>query len=556
MNTDKFIPFSTDLHIDDRPEVFTFPFYYTPHPWAIMASEQLQNYLEHQQDFHHNFGLEGDSESLSIGKMFGVLVCENPSGEIGFLAGFSGKLANSNHHKLFVPPVYDVLDDHGFFRKEEVLVNELTLEIDRLEQSDKLAQLKADLDEYNCEMEQVLNQLKSQIKSNKQKRAEIRQVFQGKEEQFQDIIAQLSQLSVDEQLGLKRLKEQIKNGAISFGKAIDNYTSRVDQLKLKRGEMSADIQRRIFNEYVFLNAHGEEKSLMNIFGSFGLERPPAGAGECAAPKLLHYAYRHNLKPICMAEFWWGAPPLSEIRKHRDYYPSCRGKCEPILGHMLQGLQVDDNPLLQSSSDTLGLDIVYEDDDIIVVNKPAEFLSVPGKVIQDSVQTRLEHRYPDLSPLLVHRLDMSTSGILLAAKHMESHKYLQRQFIDRTVEKRYIALLEGVVKLESGCVELPLRVDLDDRPHQLVCYEYGKPAKTRFERINVERGRTRVYFYPETGRTHQLRVHSAHTLGLSQPIVGDDLYGTKSNRLHLHAEMLTFVHPRTRERMTFQIDVPF
>jgi tRNA pseudouridine32 synthase/23S rRNA pseudouridine746 synthase len=556
MNPDKFIRFSNTLLPENRPDVFTFPFYYTPHPWAIQASVQLQNYLEQQQDFKHNFGLDDGAEGLVIGKMFGVLVCEHPSGEIGFLAGFSGKLANSNHHQLFVPPVYDVLDDQGFFRKEEVLVNDLTLEIEQLEQSDQLARLKADLHEYHTEMEHVLNQLKSQIKSNKQKRAEIRQVFQGKEDQFQDVMAQLSQLSVVEQLGLKRLKEQIKNGAISFEKSIDNHVSRVNQLKLKRGEMSADIQRRIFNEYVFLNARGEEKSLMDIFGAFGLERPPAGAGECAAPKLLHYAYRHDLKPICMAEFWWGAPPLSEIRKHRDYYPSCRGKCEPILGHMLQGLEVEENPLLKSSSDPNELDMVYEDEDLVVVNKPAEFLSVPGKTIQDCVQKRLEQRYPDLSPLLVHRLDMSTSGILLAAKHMESHKFLQRQFITRTVEKRYVALLEGVVKQTSGRIELPLRVDLDDRPRQLVCYEHGKPAKTRFERIAVESGRTRVYFYPETGRTHQLRVHAAHTLGLSQPIVGDDLYGTKSNRLHLHAEMLTFVHPRTREVMTFQIDAPF
>ncbi|MND52220.1 Ribosomal large subunit pseudouridine synthase A [compost metagenome] len=259
----------------------------------------------------------------------------------------------------------------------------------------------------------------------------------------------------------------------------------------------------------------------------------------------------------MAEFWWGQSPKSEIRIHGQFYPACRGKCEPILAHMLEGVEMDENPMLTNPAEGRDVEIVYEDEALVVVNKPAEFLSVPGKNVQDSVYERMRLKYPNATgPLIVHRLDMSTSGIMLVAKTKESHKVLQEQFIKRTIKKRYIALLDGVVESEEGFIDLPLRVDLDNRPHQLVCYEYGKPACTKWEVVERKNNKTKIHFYPITGRTHQLRVHAAHPMGLNSPIVGDDLYGNKGERLHLHAEWIEFKHPTSKEIMTIQVEAEF
>jgi tRNA pseudouridine32 synthase/23S rRNA pseudouridine746 synthase len=331
----------------------------------------------------------------------------------------------------------------------------------------------------------------------------------------------------------------------------------IQDLKEKRAAMSASIQNRIFQSYTFLNPALEQKSLLDIFKDTPFKTPPAGAGECAAPKLLQYAFLNQLKPIAMAEFWWGMSPDSEIKVHREYYPACRGKCEPILSHMLKGIEIDVNPMSINPAEGKDLPIIYEDDYLLVVNKPAEFLSVPGKTIVDSVQTRIHQKYPGATgPLLVHRLDMSTSGIILIAKKKDIHESLQKQFLKRTVEKRYVALLQGYVKSTQGEIQLPLRVDLEDRPRQLVCYEHGKHALTKYEVIERTKGYTRVYFYPHTGRTHQLRVHAAHASGLNAPIIGDDLYGQKADRLCLHAAFLSFWNPITKERMEISCPAPF
>ena len=259
----------------------------------------------------------------------------------------------------------------------------------------------------------------------------------------------------------------------------------------------------------------------------------------------------------MAEFWWGISPDSEVKVHKEFYPACRGKCEPILSHMLEGIELDVNPMSINPAEGKELPIIYEDEYLLLVNKPAEFLSVPGKTIDDSVQTRIQLKYPNATgPLLVHRLDMSTSGIILIAKQKDIHESLQKQFLKRTVEKRYMALLDGYVKSSDGEISLPLRVDLEDRPRQLVCYEHGKHALTTYEVLERKNGRTRIHFYPHTGRTHQLRVHAAHSKGLNAPIIGDDLYGQKADRLHLHAEYLSFWHPITKERMEINCPAPF
>jgi len=260
----------------------------------------------------------------------------------------------------------------------------------------------------------------------------------------------------------------------------------------------------------------------------------------------------------MAEFWWGQSPKSEIRKHKQFYPACKSKCEPILlSHMLKGLDMEANPFQENPAEGKEIEIIYEDEILAVINKPAEFLSVPGKIISDSVYQRVKDLYPNATgPLIVHRLDMSTSGLMLIAKDEETYVKLQGQFIKRTIKKRYVALLDGVLKEKDGFIDLPLRVDLDDRPRQLVCYEHGKSAQTKWERIEIRNNQTLVYFYPITGRTHQLRVHASHELGLKTPIVGDDLYGSKANRLHLHAESLTFEHPISKEELTIQKESEF
>jgi tRNA pseudouridine32 synthase/23S rRNA pseudouridine746 synthase len=392
------------------------------------------------------------------------------------------------------------------------------------------------------------------IQENRAFRAEKRNLLDPEKDKEQ--IEELNQASIADKLVLKNMQRFFMHKKNEINAELEPLLSQIEQLKTKRAEGSNALQQRLFDNYTFLNSRLENKSLSEIF----IDSPlgiPAGAGECAAPKLLQYAYRNNLRPVALAEFWWGESPKSEIRVHGNYYPSCRGKCEPILGHMLEGITVDDNPLLETISKEVELPILYEDGDIMVVDKPAEMLSVPGKKIYESVYSRIKEMRPDAEGnLCVHRLDMSTSGCLLIAKNEYCYTKLQRQFIKRTVQKRYVALLDGIVKSPEGTIDLPLRVDLEDRPRQLVCYEHGSKAVTHYKVIGTDNGKTRIHFYPITGRTHQLRVHSAHSLGLNTPIVGDDLYGKAANRLHLHAEYLSFVHPRTKKEMKFNAPVPF
>ena len=340
--------------------------------------------------------------------------------------------------------------------------------------------------------------------------------------------------------------------------AIKDGTDAVQQLKEERKQRSIALQQWIFHQFRLRNARGEEQDIYRIFNEKAHRLPPAGTGECAAPKLLQHAYLNGLKPLAMAEFWWGNSPKGEIRRHGHYYPSCRHKCEPILGFMLQGLDVEPNPLLTSVTDADQLETIYEDDYLLIVNKPAGMLSVPGKTGQASVLSILQERYPDATgPLLVHRLDMATSGILLVAKDKDTHTHLQKQFEGRSVKKRYIALLEGISKAEQkGFIRLPLRPDFDNRPLQMVDHEWGKPAVTRYEILDITDSRTRVAYYPETGRTHQLRVHSAHPDGMDCPIVGDPLYGQAADRLYLHAESLQFQHPVTQQKMRITKEAPF
>lgn len=548
--------FKADISSIRQPDKFTFPFYYQPHELAILASEDLQNFLTNEDHWNSYFGL--NEKDYNTGKMFGVLVVETVDGQMGYLSAFSGKLDGGNHYSQFVPPVFDMLTKESFFLKEEEIINKINDKIDELEASEYylIAQnnVKNSVEKSCIEIERQREKMRQAKKARKEKR--IQSKTKNTTLKHQEVVEKLAKESVELKFILKDITSRWNNHIEEQKSILLAYKQEIDLLKQERKRLSSALQAKLFTMYQFLNQNNEIKNLQEIFIDFDVV-PPAGSGECAAPKLLHYAYKNKLKPIALAEFWWGKSPKSAIRKHGNYYPACRGKCEPILGHMLKGLDVDDNPMLINPGEHLPLKTIFEDEDIIIVNKPAELLSVPGKTIKDSVYTRIQALYPKATgPIIIHRLDMSTSGILVLAKNKQAHKHIQQQFIHKHIQKRYIALLDGEIQGESGLIELPLRVDLDDRPRQLVCFEHGKPARTKWQVLKKENGKTRIQFFPITGRTHQLRVHAAHPKGLNTPITGDDLYGTLANRLHLHAEYIEFIHPKTNKTVCFQVNPEF
>jgi len=549
--------FTIDVSGIPLPESFTFPFYYEPHPLALHAAEQLQEELG-KNPWQHPFGLT--NEEKPIGKMFGVLVVLDQQNQLGFLCAFSGKLSENNHHSGFVPPVFDLLDRDGYFVKEEEFINSLTRKIEEVKTSNDYKFACLSHEQLVNEFLMICEQRKESIKNNKALRKEKRQhaILQLSSIEYLQFDQLLQEESKTEQIQLKHLIREYKLKIAEKEEEVAVFNSQIAALKQQRSAHSAHLQQRIFTSYTFLNHAQKEMSLLDVFSTSSTPIPPAGAGECAAPKLLNHAFLHKLKPICMAEFWWGASPVSEVRVHKQFYPACLGKCEPILmNHMLKGIKLEENPLLKQA-DIQDIPIVFEDEYFMVIEKPAEFLSVPGKAIKDSVYERIKEMRPDASgPLLVHRLDMSTSGLLVVAKSIEAYKKLQFLFIKRKVEKKYEALLEGVIsKPKAGVINLPLRLDIDNRPFQLVCYDFGKAAITEYEVFDIKDNRTRISFKPLTGRTHQLRVHSAHILGLNCPIVGDDLYGKKGERLCLHAAELSFIHPFKKSLVSFKSKTPF
>lgn len=553
-----FISFKKDVSQIELPEQFNYPFAYDPHPLTIQASKEVQADLETQKDWEHNFGLIRGQAGDVIGKMFGVLVVKNKEGALGYLKAFSGKLANANHHPGFVPPLFDMLEPDSFFQVGTRYLNQLNAELEtRLKDPDYLKALDF-LKSVEKEAAEAIFNKKEFVKANKKRRKAIRKEAEANLDQvdFEALKEEHKSESIMQRYFLVQLEKEWEERLEAAREKVNVFQSKIDAIREDRKQRSNQIQQELFDQYHFLNINGESKSLLKIFEATTVKVPPAGAGECAAPKLLQYAFAHQYEPIALAEFWWGQSPKSEVRQHGQFYPSCNSKCKPILGHMLEGMNVESNPLLDNPGQGKELEIIYEDEAMIVVNKPAEFLSVPGKSIRDSVYTRIKEEYELEGPVIVHRLDMSTSGIMVLAKNKEVHKVLQAQFIKRTVNKRYEAILDGVLEVTEGFVELPLRVDLEDRPRQLVCYEHGKPARTKFKRIAVEGGRTRVHFFPITGRTHQLRVHAAHQEGLGIPILGDDLYGQKGSRLHLHAAQINLKHPITGEAIQFKARADF
>ena len=434
----------------ERPERFTYPFCYEPHPLCQLAAKEVQAYIATHPEIR---------EDADQGKMFGVLVVEG-----GFLAAYSGLLAGRNDWAYFVPPVYDAQQPDGYFKQQEQIIS---------------------------------------------------------------------------------------------------LTSHLSPLTSK--QLSQELQTWLFHQYRLLNARGEVKDLVDIWQEYYnrpklLQKyplPPGGTGDCCAPKLLQYAYQQGLNPLCMAEFWWGAATKTELRQHLNYYPACRGKCKPILTWMLQGLDVDPDPETLSLQQ-MELPVVYEDEWLLVVNKPSGLLSVPGRIGQYSVETIMQERYPD--SMVVHRLDMGTSGLLIVAKTQDVYRALQEQFVKHQIRKKYLAVLEmnhSSFNIQhstlpaKGRISLPLRPDPMNRPRQIVDLEHGKRAVTDYEFLSDRV----VALWPQTGRTHQLRIHCAHPDGLGCPIVGDELYGTRQQgqRLMLHAAELWFRHPVTLEEIHLEKD---
>ena len=529
--------FKKDISVVEAPGRFNNPFYYSPHPLCVMAAQEVRAMLSSDSAV---------AADAAKGKMFGVLVVRDGDGVLGYLTAFSGLLAGRNNVPGFVPPVFDLQSPTGYFKQEEGEISALNRRIKETECSDEYVTAVAAVTDTKCAMEQQLAAMRDDMRLGKQRRNELRATGAL----TPDEEAALVRESQFQKAELKRATARWQQQVAGCEAAVAPFKELIASMKKERKRRSAALQRWLFEQFKVLNAGGCEKSLLDIFAAHSGIIPPGGAGECAAPKLLQYAYLNSLTPIAVAEFWVGASPQGEVRRDGCFYGACKSKCEPILGFMLQGLDVEENAL-EKGGDISNINIVYEDDHIVVVDKPSGVLSVPGIMGGTSVQQWLRDEYLHSNELFVaHRLDMATSGLLVAAKSMEVYKELQRQFAGREVHKQYTAILDGVPVNNEGVIELPLTADYDNRPRQKVDYVGGKPAVTRYKVIGtVERdGRMCcvVCFEPITGRTHQLRVHSAHKDGLDCPIVGDALYGTAAERLMLHASRISFVHPVNKE----------
>ena len=533
------------LESNALPAQFTFPFCYVPHPLCKAAAAHVMRYVESRGEW---------TAELHAGKMLGVLVVRDAEGQLGFLAAFSGNLAGAVQHSYFVPPVYDLLQPDGEFKRGEAAITAINHEIEQLHNDATLQELRDRLQRACTERDAELERYRALMAESKLRRDEARQLGQISPEAKQQLIAE-SQFQKAE---LKRLRRRWETQINALQQQIDDKLMRIDALKQERKAMSEALQERIFRLFVVRNARGESLDLIEVFNRYYGEdagvMPPAGAGECCGPRLLQCAYLNALTPLCMAEFWYGNSPVGEVRHHGQFYPACSSKCKPILNFMLQGLDVEPNPLETASS--APIKVLYEDDWLVAVDKPAGMLSAPGKLDVESLPQLLMRERPGEQLHVVHRLDMATSGVLLLAKSMEMCTTLQRMFAARQVSKCYVAWLQGNVASDAGTIGLPLRPDFDHRPFQVVDEAQGKEAITRYEVVERRDGLTLVRFYPLTGRTHQLRVHAAHRCGLSAPIVGDTLYGTPGARLMLHAQSLTFTHPVTAHRITITAPAPF
>lgn len=529
------------------PRQFTYPFCYEPHPLCRMAAEEVRQYIAAQ---HLMDGEAG-------GKMFGVLVVKDDTKQeptdtecrIGYLAAYSGLLSGRGDWPWFVPSVYDAQSPDGPFKTGERRISGMNDRISQREQSPLRQELASDRDQAITSRDQAIAAYKAQMSEAKARRDRRRKAVPPPTAEEMSALIRESQYMKAE---LRRLRQTHTARIEAAEERLKAYDAETDALRQERRKASEDLQMWLFDQYDLLDANGRRRRLPEIFADTPQHIPPSGAGDCCAPKLLQYAYRHGLRPLCMAEFWVGPSPQGEIRHDGQYYPACRSKCLPILGHMLRGLDVEPNPLATDSG--RAIEVVYEDEALAVVYKPDDLLSVPGTTDRESVYTLARRRWPDADgPLVVHRLDMATSGLMLIAKSLDIYRHLQDQFLCHGIRKEYEAVVDGTPKVApKGVISLALRPDPTDRPRQVVDPVNGKRAVTEYEILGTDGHTTRLLLRPVTGRTHQLRVHCAHADGLGCPIVGDTLYGHAARRLMLHAGRITFVHPVSGQEMTFTI----
>ena len=523
------------------PTRFTFPYYYSLHPIAELAIREFQQTLS----------LVKDNDLTP--NMYAVLVVKNKQGELGYLCSVreSATHAYEALRALLVGDIYEADESyikHKFLDEIERIENTLKFLSDDLEFKKNQQEL---LDHRTLYDEEVTH-FQHQMRERKAKRKVAR------EQASPELLAIFAQQSSQDKQALKTLKFTWEKRLSNIEARIKTHQSRIDDYQKKYSSLCRELDRYHLEFCLFLNQYGASKSLFELFNSNQkIEQANVDFSQENLPKLLNYAFKHELFPVALGEFWWGKSPYEEIRQHRNLYPVCQSKCFEVLQHMLEDIPIDDSPLESCPSLDKPLPIIYQDNDIVVVNKPADFLSVSGKYIQDSVEQRIRKEFPNATgPLIVHRLDMSTSGLLVLTLNAEANKRLQQQFVSRKVSKRYTAKLEGCCPLDAGAIALPITGDLQDRPRQMVPKKGGRTARTKFEVVSRTPNHTLIHLYPITGRTHQLRVHCAHIAGLNMPIVGDDLYGFKDSRLHLHAGYLKFVHPVSGKEMCFEVKSDF
>ena len=574
------------------------PLDYEPHPLCIQACREVQEMLARREDWQ---------EEIARGKMFGVLIVENvktdtdvpkwgyPAADSeapkwGYLAAYSGQIGGRSDWEDFVPAVFDYLQPDGYFKTHEAEISHINLSISHLEKDERMKEARTLIRQLQEERKRTIAAYQEKMKEAKAKRASRREAGNLSEAEEAEMIRESQFMKAE----LRRLKKSLSEKT-ALETEFEDYQENILRLKQLRKQLSDALQQWLFSQFRMLNQEGESKDLLEIFRDEALKEypqaaiatsriaalkmvPPAGSGECCEPKLLQYAYLHGYKPLQMVMFWWGESPKEEIRHHLQFYPACNGKCKPILHWMLP-----DSVFHSQIAEKHILEILYEDDQLAVICKPSGLLSVPGKdSSQPSVYSIMRKKYPAASsPLIVHRLDMATSGLMIIAKTEFAYHRLQNEFLHHQVQKKYIAIIgckdqDACDKIwekakkqkkdmrdelkerrassnaaEKQKISLPLMPDYLDRPRQIVDHEQGKEAITEYEVLEpVDDSHLRIALYPKTGRTHQLRVHCAHQEGLNAPILGDPLYGNeKAARLHLHAEEITFEHPLTGKKMT-------
>lgn len=519
---------------------FTYPFAYTPDKFCREAASQTQDEIARHTAL---------AEELGDGKMLGVLTCENRDGEVGFLASFSGTIRDELGTQWFVPPVLDYSGEDGIFKREEAAISEISRKIEQRKRGG-IANDATALGEMEAAHSAALRKWRDTMAANKTARRREREEHPEKADE-------LNLQSQFEKAELKRLRTRFANEEEALRRRIGAHEAATQELRGERRRRSNILQRWLFSRMRLHCADGKRVSVWDIFQTAGRGIPPSGAGECAAPKLLNYAFANGMTPISMAEFWIGKSPGGEIRIAGQFYPACQTKCGPLLERMLRGVNVARNPLRQNLADGGSVRIIAEDKWLLVADKPAGLMTVSDDESQDTLMRRVKAMRPEIdAPGYTHRLDMATSGIVVIAKDKATHKAMQQLFATRQVSKTYVAVVEGVPEAKSGTIRLPLIPNVDDRPRQMVDFVRGKEAISHYEVIETSSGRSRLLFHPTTGRTHQLRLHAAHPLGLGCPIVGDNLYGTMDRRLLLHSAKIEFVHPHTGATVCYESPAGF